>query len=132
MTPAIKGVMLALSSSLAVSIVAKVTVIAALALFAAWLARGSRAAVRHALLASVFGVMLLPITSIVAPPVHLAVPIAPESRTALPPVIDAAPSVVTDAGVPAMPTTPQTWTLSPSVLLLAGWIAGGAIFYCRW
>ena len=51
MTPAIKGVMLAISSSLAASIVAKVTVITALGLAAAWLARGNRAAVRHALLA---------------------------------------------------------------------------------
>jgi hypothetical protein len=56
---AIKAMLLAVSSSWTVSTVAKVTVIMAMALFAAWLARGSRAAVRHALLAAAFGVTLL-------------------------------------------------------------------------
>ena len=83
MMPAINGMLLAISSSLAASIVAKVTVTTALGLVAAWLARGSRAAVRHALLAAAFGVMLLlPIVSVVVPPLHIGVPVQVESRAA--------------------------------------------------
>jgi hypothetical protein len=59
MKPAINGLMLAVSSSPAASIVAKVTVTTALGLIGAWLARRSRAAVRHALLAAAFGVLLV-------------------------------------------------------------------------
>jgi ABC-type Fe3+-siderophore transport system permease subunit len=65
MITVIKGLMLTISVSLAGSIVAKVTLTTALGLIAAWLARASRAAVRHVLLASTFGMMLLlPIASI--------------------------------------------------------------------
>ena len=81
MMPVINEVMFAVSSSLAASIVAKATVITALALICAWLARRSRAAVRHALLAAAFGVLLaLPIASIVAPSVLIAVPAAAQRR----------------------------------------------------
>src|SRR5438105_2588059 len=99
MIPAINEVMLAIGSSLAASIVAKVTVIMALAIFAAWLARGGRAAVRHALLAAAFGVtLLLPLASVLLPSIylgviHLGVPVAVESRAAVPTVIEVTPSV---------------------------------------
>jgi hypothetical protein len=84
MMPVIYGGMLAVSSSLAASIVAKVTVTMALGLIAAWLARGNRAAVRHALLAAMFGVMLmLPIVSAVMPPLHVGVPVSVQSQTIL-------------------------------------------------
>jgi hypothetical protein len=53
MIPAVNEMMLAVGSSLAASIVAKMTVVSALALFASWLARWNRAAVRHALLTAV-------------------------------------------------------------------------------
>ena len=89
MMTAINGVMLAAGSSLAALIVVKVTVVAALGLAAAWLARRSRAAVRHALLAVTFGAtLLLPIASIVAPPVHVTVPVAEVSRAAWPLVVE--------------------------------------------
>jgi hypothetical protein len=79
--PAIKVMLLAISSSLAASIAAKVTVTAALGLIATWLARNNRAAVRHALLAAMFGVaLLLPIASFVMPPLHIGVPAGVESR----------------------------------------------------
>ena len=91
MMPVINGVMLAVSSSLAASIVAKVTVTTALGLIGAWLARRSRAAVRHALLAAAFGVLLvLPIASLVAPPVRIAVPAAAQARIV--PAVAQAPS----------------------------------------
>ena len=61
--------------STAVSIVLTATVVAAAGLMGAWLARGNRAAVRHAVLAASFAVLLgLPMASMVVPPVHVAVP----------------------------------------------------------
>jgi hypothetical protein len=84
MMPAINGVMLAVSSSLAVSIVAKATVTTAMSLVGVRLARRSRAAVRHALLAAAFGVLLaLPLASIVVPPVRIAVPVVAQERSVL-------------------------------------------------
>jgi uncharacterized protein (TIGR03435 family) len=134
MVPAINETMLAISSSLAASIVAKVTVITALALFASWLARGSRAAVRHALLAAVFGVMLLlPIASVLVPPVHLGVPVMIENQaSAATPLMsgaDQTPSVTAsnDPGDPVI-SVPQSSRISLPNLLLAGWVAGGALF----
>ena len=74
--------MFALSSSLAASIVAKVTVTTAFSLLAVWLARRSRAAVRYALLAAGFGVLLaLPVASLVVPPLRIAVGTAVQQRT---------------------------------------------------
>src|ERR1700722_5813510 len=101
MTPTISGEILAVGSSLAVLIVVKVTVVAALGLAAAWLARRNRAAVRHALLAAMFGAALvLPIASIVAPSIHVAVPVVGMTRAALPLVvgtIEPMPPVTTEA-----------------------------------
>ena len=132
MMPVINGVMLAVSSSLAASIVAKVTVTTALALIGAWLARRSRAAVRHALLAAAFGVLLaLPIASIVTPPVRIAVPagaperIVPASEGAARAGSPVAPA---DASVGVMSVVSRSARLSPSALLLTGWIAGTALF----
>src|SRR5580658_1425371 len=134
MIPAINEAILTLSSSLAASIVAKVTVITALALFAAWLARGSRAAVRHAFLAAAFGVtLLLPIASVLVPPVHVAVPVAAEVRASVEPpparsVEQVPPVVITDEPDVPVISVPQSPHLSLSNLLLTGWIAGVAIF----
>src|SRR5580658_6233894 len=134
MMTVINGVMPAAGSSLAALIVVKVTVVAALGLAAAWLARRSRAALRHALLALTFGAtLLLPVTSLVAPSVHVAVPIAEVSRAAWPLVANSAapiPSVTAAAdGAPVSSATPQqSSTFSLSVLLLAGWIVGTAVF----
>jgi TonB family protein len=105
----------------------------ALGLMGTWLARRSRAAVRHALLASAFGVLLvLPIASIVAPSVRIAVPGAAQdrivspllagAREAIPPVAPARPIV----GVTTV--VPRSAGLSLSGLLLTGWIAGTALF----
>src|SRR5579862_3385168 len=118
MSPAIQGMMLAACGSLAASIVVKVTLIAALALFAAWLARGNRAAVRHALLAAALGVtLLLPIASIVAPPVHLVMPVAVKKRaSAAPPpaggVEQGAPVLMLDNPGDDAPPVPQSSGMS--------------------
>jgi uncharacterized protein (TIGR03435 family) len=66
-----------LSASTALSLLVKGTAAVALGLVSAWLARRGRAPVRHALLASSFGVLLaLPIVSVIATPVTISVPLA--------------------------------------------------------
>jgi beta-lactamase regulating signal transducer with metallopeptidase domain len=132
MTPVTNGVILAVGTSMATSIVAKVTGTTALGLAAAWLARRNRAAVRHSLLAAAFGVALvLPIASIVAPPVRVAPLITVESRSALPPLVGTIDAIPSDApanpGVGATPVVPRSARLSPSALLLAGWIVGAML-----
>ncbi|MGO9256928.1 MAG: M56 family metallopeptidase [Bryobacteraceae bacterium] len=132
MMPLIHAAMLRVSGSLAASIAAKAAIAAALGLVGAWLARGNRAAVRHALLAAAFGVLLLlPVASIVAPPVLIAVPALAGQRIvpafagttgAIPPVAPAPASL----GVASV--VPGSAGLSPYFLLLAGWIAGTALF----
>jgi uncharacterized protein (TIGR03435 family) len=115
----------------AASILAKATVAMALALIGARLAQRSRAAVRHALLAAAFGVVLvLPVASIVAPPIRIAVPMVEQDRTVLPPhaAIDRVPPIEPeDAAVRVTPAIPQSPRLSPVALLLAAWIAGAAL-----
>ncbi len=133
MTPAIKEVLLAISGSLPASVVVKVTAVTALALFAVWLARGSRAAVRHALLAAAFGVMLLlPLASAIVP-VHLEVPMVVENRTsASTPLLrgdgEVAPILITHDPDVRVLSAPYSRGISLSKLLLTGWIAGVAIF----
>jgi hypothetical protein len=77
MIPATHGFVLAVDSSLAALIVAKVTVIVACGLIGVRLLRRNRAAVRHVMLAAAFGViLLLPVASLIAPPVRIVVPAA--------------------------------------------------------
>jgi len=122
------GAMLAMSSSPVASILAKVTVTTALGLIGVRLARGCRAAVRHALLAGAFAVLLaLPVASVVAPPVRIAVPARTVSRSSAG-AIDAISVIAPDAGPGVPPANSRSWTLSTSALLLAGWIAGAMLF----
>jgi hypothetical protein len=66
--------LLAADASLAASIVLKATVVTALGLFGALLLRGRRAALRHAVLAAAFGVLVvLPAGAIFAPAVRIPV-----------------------------------------------------------
>jgi uncharacterized protein (TIGR03435 family) len=77
MIRSLNEILVTLSASPAISLLAKATLILAAGLLSAWLARKSRAAVRHALLASTFSVLLaLPIVSLLATPVEIAVPVA--------------------------------------------------------
>ena len=129
MMPILDGVMLWATSSLAAAMVAKVTVTAALALIGAWLARRSRASVRHAILVAAFGVMLLlPVASLVAPPVRIRAPILVTSLPPLAGAIDAIPPLTQeDAGVHVTRAMPRSSGISPSALLLAAWIAGAML-----
>lgn len=114
------------------SILAKVTVIMALALIGTWLARRNRAASRHVLLVAAFAVLLiLPIASVVGPSIQVAVPMrAPEEIVpAVEPVGNSGPvSAPTDAGAVAAQTTPQSSWPSLTALLAAGWAVGAAVF----
>ncbi|HEY1754275.1 MAG TPA: TonB family protein [Bryobacteraceae bacterium] len=128
MTTSIIVAMLAISSSLAGSIVAKATVTTALGLLGAWLTRRSRAAVRHAILAATFGMLpALPIAAIFAPPIRIAVWAAPPERVAST-AGEMIPAVLAEqASIEARPAS-RSWRPSLSTLLLSGWIAGVALF----
>jgi uncharacterized protein (TIGR03435 family) len=133
MMPVIDGEILAIGSSLAASIVAKVSVIMALGLIAAWLARGNRAAMRHALLAAMFSAMLLlPTISLVMPPLHIGLPVRVTSQTALPEFgtgVHSKLSVATSGDCSRVTTViPQVSKFSLSNLLLVGWAVGAALF----
>jgi uncharacterized protein (TIGR03435 family) len=131
MMPVIQEAMLAVSNSLATLLVAKVTFVTALGLIGAWLARRNRAAVRHAILAATFGVLLtLPIASILAPPVRVAVPVGEQDRAVLPPLdaaIDGIPLGAATDGRGNTPRTQQPSRFSLSALLTMGWIAGAML-----
>jgi uncharacterized protein (TIGR03435 family) len=135
MTQIIDAVMLLLSGSLATSILGKATVIATLGLLGAWLTRRSRAAVRHAVLAASFAVLLaLPIASTLIKPVRIALPAtqewAPPSLFPMPMgAVQAAASA--DGSVGVASATPRWRGLSPSAILLVVWIAGAAFFLLR-
>jgi bla regulator protein blaR1 len=74
-----------LSASAVMSLMIKGTAVVASGLVSAWLGRRGRAAVRHALLASAFGVLLaLPVVSWIAPPVTISVPVAASDSVILP------------------------------------------------
>src|SRR5580658_9885314 len=99
MSQIIDGVMLLLSSSLAASILGKATVIVTLGLMGAWLTRRSRAAVRHAVLAASFAVLMaLPIASTLIAPVRIPLPASTQDWA--PPSLFPAPI---DATQPAGP-----------------------------
>jgi len=126
----INEALLAVGSSPAASMVAKATFTTALGLSVARLARGSRAAVRHAVLAAAFGVLLLlPIASVVAPPVRIAVTeaaqerVVPASSGASHAIAHLAPARTDDGAI-----VRQSEGISWSALLFVAWLAGAALF----
>lgn len=127
----VNEMMLAISSSLPASIAVKATFILALAITGTWFTRSNRAAVRHALLAAAFGVLLLlPIASVVAPPVRITVLATEQERIAPPTVADTISSLVpsnTKAG--ATSATPQSSGFPLSAPIMAGWLAVAALFF---
>ena len=132
----INGAMLALSSWLAVSILAKATLITTIALAAAWLARGARAAVRHMMLAASFAALLaLPAASLLVPPVRIAVARQADAPPSVASAIDVtqttAPAPAGDAVAPSSTSQLTEHEVPLYDLLLAGWIAGAAVFVLR-
>ena len=115
-----------------ISIIVKATIVMAGGLAGAWLARGNRASVRHAVLAAAFAVLLgLPIASMVVPPVRLAVPV-PVAATVFVDSVDVAPQLAPSDARIVEASSISRWAL-PSVitLLLAGWFAGALFFLLR-
>lgn len=126
------GFVLALSDSLAASIIAKATIVVVFGLVVTYLARRDRAAVRHVVLAAMFAVLLcLPVVSIITPPIRIAVPVVARSIKTLPPPagdIDSIPSLPASEGRSATPpviTRPSRPSLS--ALLVIGWLVGVAL-----
>jgi uncharacterized protein (TIGR03435 family) len=125
-------VMLTLSASPALSILAKASIAIAAGLIGAGLARRSRAAVRHALLASAFSILLaLPVVSLIATPVPIAVPVAASNGTvstlfddvSVP--LSGAPAAASFSALPAKSGS----SLPPlSTMLLYAWFIGAALF----
>jgi len=124
-------VLVAVSDSIELSIIAKATVVLGLALLAVRGFRHTRASVRHVVLASTFGVLVvLPAVVRVVPPVAVPVPVTSESApiprrlfvvdgaatNRLPPVFDVAP---------APGRTPPVWM---ATLLRSVWIGIAALF----
>jgi uncharacterized protein (TIGR03435 family) len=122
-----------MSGSFVVSMLAGVTVTTALALIAVRLARRSRAAFRHVLLAASFAVLVaLPIAPFAVPSM-VAIPIAPPSETMAPAiefVTDVmAPGPASAGSVSPVAPTPRSFTMpSASTLLLTVWIIGAVCF----
>ena len=128
----LSGIVVALSAYPAISLVAKGTVVLALGLMGAWFARRSRAAVRHALLASAFSVLLaLPIVSVLATPVPIAVPVATGDSNIWPlfDYVSVPSSGAPAAGRFSAAAAKSGLALPPvSTMLLWGWFLGTAFF----
>jgi TonB family protein len=107
----------------ALSLIAKATLVLAVALVGVSLARRSRAAVRHALLAAAFGVLLvLPAASVFSPPVRVVLPVVSQGPPA---------TVVVHNPTALPPAPPRPAVLSPADLLMAAWVAGALFFLLR-
>jgi uncharacterized protein (TIGR03435 family) len=132
MTRILSGIVVTLSESPAISLAAKATVVVALGLIGAWFARRSRAAVRHALLASTFSVLLaLPIVSFLATPVAIPVPVAKgdSNTSSLLDYTSAQSSGEPASGRFSAAAAKSEWALPPqATMLLCGWFLGTAFF----
>lgn len=117
---------------MAAALLLKVTVVLTLALAGTWLARHSRAAVRHVLLTAAFIVVtILPIASLVGPTIQIAMPEAVQDAIAFPddnPLVHQTMVTVSDSNPVGhrAPTsqTPLTW----STALLWLWLGGSLVF----
>src|SRR5581483_5346157 len=130
-------IVVALSTSAASSLMVKATAVVTVGIVSAWLARRGRAAVRHALLASAFGILLaLPIVPLISPPVTIRVPVLASNSEILP-LFDYNPLSLpsqTSTAHPGAAPTESGWSLRPlasaplSTILFYGWLIGIALF----
>jgi uncharacterized protein (TIGR03435 family) len=137
MMPAMREMILAASGAPAAWLMVKATVAVALGLLGATAARRSRASVRHTVLAAMFGVLLLlPVVSVVAPPMPIAMATVKQSQTAssTPAAIGSGTDVnrhddLASGAGPAQPRGPlaQLPHFSLMGVLLAVWMAGAAL-----
>jgi uncharacterized protein (TIGR03435 family) len=122
------ALMLAASNSLVLSVVLKGTATTLLALAAARLARRSRAAFRHMLLAASFAVLtMLPFAALVAPAIRVPVAVAQPAAPLEAAVVADTPEspVPVTAGSEAI--TGPAFAMSPTAMVMAVWIVGGAM-----
>lgn len=137
MTQILAEIVVRLSASTVLSVLAKGTAAVAAGLMIAWLARRGRAAVRHAVLASAFGVLLaLPIVSVIVTPVTINVPLAATHGVGVPSFdSNVLSSPGEAASAPHGPASGKTgWSLPslgampPSALLFGAWLVGAVLF----
>jgi bla regulator protein blaR1 len=133
MIPTIDRAILTISNSLAASIIVKATVAASLAIIAARLARSSRASVRHTILTTGFAVLLaLPVAAFIAPPIHIALPVAQNSSASAPAALQSlddgspAPQMSKNAASSSVKSGAQGFSVF--ALLFAAWAIGTVIF----
>ncbi len=117
-----------------IAMLAKTTAVIAMGLMAAWLARRSRAAVRHSILVVTFGgLLLLPLASSFAPRLNIPIGVVePRLQTADLSV----PLSVSEPGTPLVESSAvsqfsdgqQSRSLSGSNLLFAMWLLGVVLF----
>ena len=134
MTTSLAQAILAVSASIDASIVAKATLVLAVPLLGLrFAARGTRASVRHAILAATFGVLLiLPAAALVMPQVIVAIPVAQRvSVSAAPLPVTITPHAVDAVGVvaqePRVVARSFQWPAA-STLFRAAWVMGTVLF----
>jgi beta-lactamase regulating signal transducer with metallopeptidase domain len=123
---------LVLSSSIALSILAKVTVLLALGLTATWLAGRARASRRHLVLAATFAALLaLPLVAVLAPAVAIELAASPPADSA---AASSAPAPPTAVAAPApagaerrAPTSASPWAPSLASVARGIWMVGAAL-----
>ncbi|MGC4050273.1 MAG: ankyrin repeat domain-containing protein [Paludibaculum sp.] len=133
MIATIPELMLSLSNSPSLALAGKATLLLACGLAGCAMARRSRAAVRHLILASTFaGVLALPLVIALAPSVR--VPVSSQRAPDAVPFTQNASALPTASGRPAaewpLPELAAgfTWTVpSPGTLLGAAWMAGAGL-----
>src|SRR5262245_24529983 len=121
--------------TVAVSILVKATATLALFLAVTRFARRTRAAARHVLLAAAFAILLvLPIASMLAPPLRLTLPI-PLQGGANAAIADSVLTMIVESAVSPTPSPPPAVSRTDHRLLsstaLALWIGGALLFVGR-
>ena len=122
---------IAISDSLALSLVLKATVITALALISARMARKNCASVRHMLLITVFIVLLaLPFGALLVPSIPIVVASAQPTAASMPraQVPDAVAANTVNAAVAESQTVNRQRSVPVSTLMLSLWAAGVIVF----
>jgi protein involved in polysaccharide export with SLBB domain/beta-lactamase regulating signal transducer with metallopeptidase domain len=134
MTTSLARAILAVSASIDASIVVKATLVLAVPLVALrFVARGTRASVRHAILAATFGVLLiLPAAALVMPRVVVAIPVARQVSAPTPRLpMAVAPRAIETAGIvarePRVVAHAFQWP-APSALFRSAWVMGAFLF----
>jgi bla regulator protein BlaR1 len=131
MMNAIGETAIAISDSLALSLVLKATVITALALISARMARNNCASVRHLLLITVFIVLLaLPFGALLVPSIPIVVASVQPTAASMPraQVPDAVAANTVNAAVAESQTVSRQRSVPVSTLMLSLWAAGVIVF----